>query len=215
MSNIENGKYILGLDISTTTVGISLFEDCGEHGKIKMLTHATPKPKPKPKDKTVNFHKKANIVKSELEKFKDIGIYKVIIEEPLLRSNNVHTVGTLLRFNSIISDWVYNNLNVTPEYVSVHDSRTHAYPNIVQKRKYDKKGNLVPKAKYDKAKPVLFGDYKFDVDKKQVIWEQVSALEPNFEWIYNRNNNLSKENFDMADAYTIVIGKMKMDGLWK
>ena len=41
---------ILGLDVSTKTIGISLFEDNGESGKLQMLTHITPKVKPKPKD---------------------------------------------------------------------------------------------------------------------------------------------------------------------
>ena len=37
---------ILGLDVSTKTIGISLFEDFGESGKLQLLTHITPKVKP-------------------------------------------------------------------------------------------------------------------------------------------------------------------------
>ena len=39
---------ILGLDVSTKTIGIALFEDNGEGGKLQLLTHITPKVKPKP-----------------------------------------------------------------------------------------------------------------------------------------------------------------------
>ena len=38
---------ILGLDVSTKTIGIAIFEDSGENGKLQLLTHITPKIKPK------------------------------------------------------------------------------------------------------------------------------------------------------------------------
>ena len=41
---------ILGLDVSTKTIGIAIFEDQGNHGKLQLLTHITPQVKPKPKD---------------------------------------------------------------------------------------------------------------------------------------------------------------------
>jgi RNase H-fold protein (predicted Holliday junction resolvase) len=40
--------YIIGMDVSTKTIGVSLFEDKGESGKLLELTHVTPKIKPKP-----------------------------------------------------------------------------------------------------------------------------------------------------------------------
>ena len=42
---------ILGLDVSTKTIGISLFEDFGDNGKLQLLTHITPIVKPKPESK--------------------------------------------------------------------------------------------------------------------------------------------------------------------
>ena len=42
---------ILGLDVSTKTIGVSIFEDLGDHGKLQLLTHITPKVKPLPKEK--------------------------------------------------------------------------------------------------------------------------------------------------------------------
>ena len=106
---------ILGLDVSTKTIGISLFEDNGESGKLQMLTHITPKVKPKPKDNIELLIKKAQIFQNEfLEKYSDIDISRVIIEEPLVRSNNVNTVATLLRFNGMICRSVYEVLNIIP-----------------------------------------------------------------------------------------------------
>ena len=40
---------LLALDVSTTTIGIALFEDMGTYGKLKLLTQITPKIKTKNK----------------------------------------------------------------------------------------------------------------------------------------------------------------------
>ena len=48
---------------------------------------------------------KARIFEEEfLIKYLDLGIDKVIIEEPLVRSNNVNTVATLLRFKLYLTE---------------------------------------------------------------------------------------------------------------
>jgi RNase H-fold protein (predicted Holliday junction resolvase) len=91
---------VLGLDVSTKTIGVALFEDTG---KLLELTHITPKIKPKPESPLELLMKKADTFEKEfLQKYADFDIEKVFIEEPLLRSNNVNTVGTLLRFNGMI-----------------------------------------------------------------------------------------------------------------
>jgi len=132
---------ILGLDISTKTIGVALFEDNGENGKLKLLTHVTPKVKPAPESKIQELCEKANIFEEEfLNKYADVGITKVIIEEPLLRSNNVNTVATLLRFNGMVSRSVYNIIGLVPEYISSYDSRAFAYPELMQIRTQNKKG---------------------------------------------------------------------------
>ena len=98
MATKGKGNYILGLDVSTKTIGIALFEDTGGKGDLKLLHHVTPKVKPNPKDKMQQLFEKARIFEEEfLNKYADIGIGRVIIEEPLLRSNNVNTVATLLK----------------------------------------------------------------------------------------------------------------------
>ena len=110
---LEEAKYILGLDVSTKTIGIAIFEDLGDKGELKLLHHVTPKVKPRPKDKMQELFEKARIFEDEfLSKYTNIGIKRVIIEEPLLRSNNVNTVATLLRFNGMIARAVYESLNI-------------------------------------------------------------------------------------------------------
>ena len=96
----KNKPKILGLDISTKTIGFALFDISGS--KLLELTHFSPKIKPLPEDKIEELIKKADTFKKHLEGYKNIGITRVIIEEPLLQSNNVYTIGTLLRYNTLI-----------------------------------------------------------------------------------------------------------------
>lgn len=206
---------ILGLDISTKTIGVALFEDNNGKGELKLLTHVTPKVKPTPKSKIEELCEKANIFEDEfLNKYAGVGITRVVIEEPLLRSNNVNTVATLLRFNGMVSRSVYNILGLTPEYISSYDSRAFAYPELMQIRKENKKGEPYTEKEVAGKKPVLFGGYPWEVDKKMVIWEKVADLEPQITWLYTNKGTLKKENFDMTDAYTCVRASMKRDGLW-
>ena len=121
----NDNRIILGLDISTTTIGVCLLEDDGsEYGKIIELTHINPKVSSKIKGIEQLFLKK-KIFEEFLVKYKDFGIDNVIIEEPLLRSNNVNTVSTLLRFNGMVSDSVYNMLGIVPQYISSYDAREY------------------------------------------------------------------------------------------
>ena len=187
---------ILGLDVSTKTIGIALFEDNDGKGDLKVLTHVTPKVKPKPETKQQELFEKATIFEDEcLKKYVGIGVTKVIIEEPLLRSNNVNTVATLLRFNGIISRAAYDILGVIPEYISSYDSRAFAYPELMQIRTHNKKGEKYTDKEIARGKAVLFGGYDFDVDKKMVPWEKVADLEPQITWFYDKKNKLTKETF--------------------
>jgi len=206
---------ILGLDVSTKTIGISLFEDNGDNGKLQMLTHITPKVKPRPQDNIELLIKKAQIFQFEfLEKYSDIDISRVIIEEPLVRSNNVNTVATLLRFNGMICRSVYEVLNIIPEFISSYDARKYAFPELMEIRKTNKKGEPYSEKEIEKKQPVLFGGYPWDVDKKQVIWEKVNEKEPQVVWLYDRHQKLTKENYDMTDAYACILGQMRKEGKW-
>lgn len=206
---------ILGLDVSTKTIGISLFEDNGDSGKLQMLTHITPKVKPRPQDNIELLIKKVQIFQFEfLEKYSDIDISRVIIEEPLVRSNNVNTVATLLRFNGMICRSVYDVLNIIPEFISSYDARKYAFPELMEIRKFNKKGEPYSEKEIEKKQPVLFGGHSWDVDKKQVIWEKVNEKEPQVVWLYDRHQKLTKENYDMTDAYACVLGQMRKEGKW-
>ena len=207
---------ILGLDVSTKTIGISLFEDFGDNGKLQLLTHITPVVKPKPESNIELLIKKAQIFQFDfLEKYSDIGVDRVIIEEPLVRSNNVNTVATLLRFNGMICRSVFEVLNIIPEFISSYDARKYAFPELMDIRKVNKKGEPYTEQEISKKNPVLFGGHSYDIDKKSVIWEKVNKIEPQIVWLYDKHQKLSKENYDMTDAYACVLGQMNKEGKWK
>jgi len=206
---------ILGLDVSTKTIGIAVFEDQGDKGKLQLLTHISPKVKPKPTDNIELLIKKVQIFESEfLEKYSDIEIGRVFIEEPLLRSNNVNTVATLLRFNGMICKSIYEVLNIIPEFISSYDARKYAFPDLMQMRLNKKNGEEYTPKELEKKKPVLFGGYPYEVDKKMVIFDKVSERESQIVWMYNKHHKLTKENFDMTDAYSCVLGGMRKCGSW-
>ena len=212
---MSKNNLILGLDVSTKTIGIALFEDLGDSGKLKLLHHVTPNIKPKPTNKTQELCEKARVFEQEfLNNYVNMGITRVIIEEPLLRSNNVNTVAMLLRFNGMISRSVYETLGVTPDYISSYDARKYGFPELMAVRTHNKKGEAYPQNKVDKASPVLFGAYPWEVDKKALVWELVSDLEPQIAWLYTRTKSPKKENYDMTDAYAAVHGHMNRIGHW-
>lgn len=194
----KDSPKVLGLDVSTKTIGWALF-DIGTKNLLE-LTHISPIPKPKPQNKIEELLLKSAIVRNKLEQYVGLGIKHVVIEEPLLNSNNVYTVGTLMRFNTLISKEVYDVLGIVPEFVSTYNSRKFAFPHLVQPN--------------DKGKYVLFGGFPKDIDKKVIIWELIAKREPQITWLYTKNNTLKKENFDQTDAYCAALGFMKMKEIW-
>ena len=199
MNKIDiNSPKVLGLDVSTKTIGIALFDTNSEH--LLELTHLSPIPKSEMGSKIEELIIKSNLFKIKLEEYKNIGITKVIIEEPLLTSNNVNTVGILMRFNTLVCKEVFDVFNIIPEFISTYNARKFAYPELTNKN--------------EKGKEVLFGGYDKNIDKKNLIWELVAKKEPQITWHYSKNNKLKKENFDQTDAYTAVLGYMKMKDIW-
>jgi len=194
----KNLPKVLGLDISTKTIGWALFNMADK--QLLELTHFSPVVKPKPEYKIEEHLKKAEAFEKKLQEVKDLGIVEVIIEEPLLTSNNIYTVGTLLRYNAMIVKIVYDVLGIIPKFISTYNARKYAFPKLVREN--------------GKGKRVLFGQFPKGCDKKKIIWEEVRELEPKIEWFYTRNNTLKKECFDMADAYTCVKGYMHKEDIW-
>jgi len=192
----RDAPKILGLDVSTKCTGFALFEI--DNKNLLELTHISPKVKTE--NKMEELLLKAEVFKEKLQNYVGLGITTVVIEEPLLNSNNVYTVGTLMRYNTLICQKVYETLGIVPEFISTYNSRKFAFPHLVKQN--------------DKGKFVLFGGFPKDIDKKLIIWELVAKREPQIGWLYTKNNTLKKENFDMSDSYACALGYMKMKQIW-
>lgn len=197
--SLKETPKVLGLDVSTKTIGWALFDIQSQ--ELLELTHVSPVPKPKQDNKIYELILKSEIFKTKLEQYRNLGITNVVIEEPLLNSNNIYTVQTLLRYNSFITKQIYDILGIVPEFISTYNSRKFAFPDLVKEN--------------EKGKHVLFGGLPKDIDKKMIIWEKVAKKEPQITWSYTKNNTLKKENFDMTDAYCCVLGYMMKEKIWK
>lgn len=191
---LKNSPKILSLDISTKTIGFAVMDINGS--ELLELTHFSPKIKPQPEDKIEELLLKSTAFGKHLEKYKDMGIVQIVIEEPLLNSNNVYTVAMLLRYNSMIVKLCYDTFGIVPKFISTYNARKFAFPDLIGPN--------------DKGRNVLFGGYPKDTDKKQIIWEHVNLLFNNIEWPYGKTGSLKKEAYDESDAVTAGIGYMNM-----
>lgn len=210
-------RYILGLDISTACIGVCVVKDDGiNKPEILHLSHKTPKISRKIKGIEALCLRKQIF---EDEFISNIAtaftITDVVIEEPLLSSNNVNTVATLLRFNGMISDSIYRLIGVVPNFISSYDARTYSFPELVSIRKYNKKGEEYSTKHIEKAikdnNIVLFGSYPFDIDKKQVMMNMVNELYNDIEWIQNKKGELAKENYDACDALICTLAYININ----
>ena len=195
---LKESPKVLGLDVSTKTIGCALFDI--QTKELLELTHISPVPKPKVEDKIEELILKSEIFKNKLLEYQNMGITKVVIEEPLLNSNNIRTIAVLLRFNTLVTKQIFDTLGLVPVFISTYNSRKFAFPELVRENA--------------KGKRVLFGGYEKGCDKKQIIFDLVAKKEPQIQWLYTRNNTLKKENFDQTDAYACVLGYMRQEGIW-
>lgn len=216
-------RIILGLDVSTSCVGVCIVKDYGIDIKPEIIavTHKAPKV-PKGVDGIESLFVKKEIFEDGFLKcindYTDEKITDVIIEEPLLTSNNAYTVATLLRFNGMIADSVYRTLGVVANFISSYDARMYSFPELVALRKYNKKG-----AEYSlkhvndaikKDNIVLFGSYPFDVDKKSVMMNMVNDMfngDEEIPWELNKKGELKKENYDACDALICALAYINVN----
>lgn len=214
---MENNKKIyLGLDVSTSCIGVCLlYDDDSEYCKIIELTHIKPKISSSVKDLNEQLFLKKKIFEDFIEKYKDIGITKVIIEEPLIQSNNAVTVSTLLRLNGMISSSIYDKLNIVPIYISSYDARKYSFPDLMSPRKFHRNDEKYSKDKIMKElehnKFVLFGEYPWCTDKKTILQKKVANIFPEIPWIYDKSGELKKENYDAVDAYVACLGEINKE----
>ena len=187
-------SLILGLDISTACIGISIVYDDGENEpKIVKITHVVPKIDKKIKGIEALILRKQLFEEEFLEKIKDMGITECVIESPLnytTANSNAQTVSQLLQFNGLLSEAVYRVLHIVPSYISSYDARMKSFPELLAIRKFNKKAKIYPLSHIKKALKeshlILFGSYPFDCDKKTIMMNMVNEKYPDIQWIYDK-----------------------------
>lgn len=218
-NEIKYPRIILGLDVSTACIGVCVVRDDGnDKPTILNLTHKTPKVNRNIKGIEALFIRKRIFETECLNDLKErFDITDVVIEEPLLSSNNVNTVATLLRYNGMISDSIYNVFGLVPHFISSYDARMFSFPELVSIRKYNKKGIEYPIKHIENAikknNIVLFGSYPFDIDKKTVMMNMVDEMYHNNEisWTLNDKGELKKENYDACDSLICALAYININ----
>ena len=221
-TNKQYPSLILGLDISTACIGISIIYDDGvNEPQIELISHVSPKIDKNIKGIEALILRKQIFEDDFLSKMDEIldgikcpmkKITEVVIESPMIYAtggSNAATVAMLLQFNGILSDSVYRTLHLIPSYVSSYDARMRSFPELLAVRKFNKKGVVYPLHHITKAIKenalILFGSYPFDCDKKCIMMNAVSEKYPGIPWIYNKKGELKKENYDSCDALVCAL----------
>lgn len=201
-------KYIWSLDISTTNIGMALWNRKGKLIELKHLELKTDKNIPV---EIRDIHK-ANIFKDYVLEYKERisnelngEIVEVIVEEPLGGSNNANTVSLLYGFNGICRYILFMVFGTYPMKISVYESRKLFCTELVKTSKV--KGEI---------KETLSFPLEYRKTKKLYIWEKVCNLEPQIEWFYKRDGITPKDMcFDMSDSYAVGFAGLKKLGIIK
>lgn len=209
-------KIILGLDVSTSCIGICVFHDDGTpNGNILRMSQVVYKDKEYKDNSDIGklYYKKQRFMQ-DLQNYVEYGITDIVIEEPLLSSNNQNTVATLLRFNGMIAEGCIDLFHIEPKFISSYDARKYAFPSLTGIRRFNKQGVQYENKKILKDMQdshfVLFAEYPFDIDKKEVMMNKVNEVYPNIPWLRTTSGKLKKENYDANDALITCLGIRNM-----
>lgn len=209
-------RIILGLDVSTSCLGTSVVSyDETEGIKVLYVHYVKFKSSKKYKGTDVLFYKSQQFKDNFMNRISEWGITDIVIEEPLPNSQNTLTVNTLMKFNGMISQSIYEATGIVPQYISSYDARKYAFPDLISVRKYNKKDEeyslkkIIQALKHDEV--VLFGAFPWDCAKKLVLWNKIVELYPEIQWEYNDKNELKVENFDASDSLICIIGQINKE----
>lgn len=201
-------NYSLSLDVSTTNVGVALWNEKGVLMELKHLELKISKDTPV-EDRYIF---KSNMFRDYLISFNErvseeyeCVINNVFIEAPLSNTpKNINTTAMLLGFNGIACYTIYQIFDVIPKKISVHDSRKIFCPEFIKTTK-KRDGEIKETLSFPKG-------WK-NKEKKEYIREKVAKLEPHVEWFYTRNNTIRDSSYDMSDSYCVGYSGLKVLGI--
>lgn len=163
----------LGLDVSTSCIGISIFD---ENEKLMSLNYI--------KLKGNNLFEKVDEFISFMEDhdFDKFLIKHLAIEEPLKvfkgKFSNADTIQKLTAMNYMVSFWCYKTYELLPVHWNVQTVRKTAFPDLPLPKKEANKKHKVWEKVMEK--------------EPQINWIYSK-----------KTHKLSTENYDMADSYAV------------
>ena len=136
-------KYFLGLDISTSIIGVSLFEN----KKLKEMFHID-------LTKTKCMFDKSKQYKEFIQnKISGIDIEKIYVEDTLQSFSrglsSAKTLMTLARFNGIVSNITFEVTGIKPEFINVNVARKSLGIKIDKTLDKDKKEQIMDWVGFD------------------------------------------------------------------
>jgi hypothetical protein len=199
---MENNNLILGLDVSTSTVGISLF---ASDGRLLELNHISPIVKDETLSKEDILLEKCNLVVNFLvENYPLNDIVEIVLETPLISSQQTDTAALLNYFGGMVYASLRANFKCKISYITVDEARRFGLPELVG----------------GKSKS-LFGVFNGVLDrkvvseyKKLIVLSLIAQRYPTIVWLMNNNLSIDKKNFDRADSITVVLGHKQKNNEW-
>ncbi len=182
-----SNKRTLALDVSTSVIGIGLFNENGDLETLDYIKFGS--------NKEQDLYEKASLFEDKIRFMVELNVQYVAIEEPLLRVQGKHssagTIGLLNFFNGMISDRCYRLFGIKPVHYNVNHARSSVFPNM-------------PRSSETTAKQEMWR--RVSAMEPQINW----LYGP-------KSRKLIDENYDMVDAYVVglchIINIMKQEEL--
>lgn len=177
---------ILALDISTTTIGITLLDN----DNLELITAYQFKKETKSKSLFIKADLFLDYIKNNMPNDIDF----VAIEEPLFGSINPSTAATLYAFNTLVSYLMIKQFpNAELIYLDVNTIRK-AFCTELIKIKNHRDGTTTVYLSFP-------DEYKDK--KKEYIWNKVASFEPQVEWDSTKTGKIADYCYDMSDSYAL------------
>jgi len=196
---------VIGLDISTSCIGICYMTDSGRLIKLEHLVLESKENNDQFKiiEKSLLFKEK---LKEELNDMEGISknIHHVFVESPQGGSQNPTTQSMLFAMNTLCCYHIENLFSFKPKMITVREARQIFLPEFLHINKQGKKVWSYTKLK--KADP------KFQI--KEYVRKRVDEKENKIEWIYKkRDQSIHKYSYDQSDAYVVAFSGLRKYGV--
>ncbi len=203
---MSRDKLILGVDLSTSCAGFSIFK---LNGELIELTHAQPKHDFKFSEKMEDLYYKGNMLKNFIisKGWAKMRIVKIVIEAPMISAGTILSSALLNKFHGIfysaLRDIYGDKVEIT--YIPEREARCLSMPEIIGLN--------------DRGKEVMWGSipkeirgHKISKYRKFIVMLQMAKRFPDVKWMLTNNKTVNQKNFDQADSLATALGYLVQTG---